>query len=613
MTNNESDLTSDLHPSLDRESGKLRLPVWFAQTRARRLFFWSIVILLGLNQAWSRRLLVDHDAVAYLDVAGYYAHGAWSAALNTYYSPLYSWMIAILEYLFRVSISYESTLLHLVNFAGYLGAYAAFEFLLAHLLRAEEPLDPKDSAGLSGAAWHTLGLGLFLYCSLLMANVSGHSGQGDPGSTPDIFVLLFVFLAVGLLLCMQAGQAYSGTYTLFGAALAFGYFAKTAMFPLSFVFLAVAGLVSLRQRKLAAWLLAPLCFVLIAGPWVALLSHAKGRFCYGDAGRLTYRWLAGPRANPIEWGGQTLPGEAFVHPPRQLSDNPPIYEFAAPIPGTFPLWYGTSYWLEGNFPFSRAGQIRILHQSYSTYWEILDHQKEFLVLLLVLIVLQGTLVGYVKSFFARWVLWLPAIAALAMYALVRVEPRYVAAFLVPLWLSLFSAVRLPKIDSSRQFALYAVVGAVLVVSLGILHGSVTDSHTIVRSSPSEQREVAAGLRKLGITRGQSLATLGIPRDSFYWARLAEVRVISEIPTPNVNQYWFASPETQEAIRSVFAKTGAVAIVTDTVPASVVYPESGETLRVPGWQQIGNTSYYLFPLHGTSPSAVSSTRDAPSGQ
>jgi len=426
--------------------------------------------------------------------------------------------------------------------------------------------------------------------------------------------LLFVFLAAGLLLRMQAGQARSGTYILFGAALAFGYFAKTAMFPLSFVFLALAGFVSLRQRKVLAYLLAPLCFVMIAGPWVALLSHAKGRFCYGDAGKLTYRWLAGPRANPVEWGGQTLPGETFLHPPRQLSENPPVYEFATPIPGTFPLWYGSSYWLEGNFPFSRAGQIRILRQSYSTYWEILDHQKEFLVLLLVLIVFEGSLVGYLKSFLARWVLWLPAIAALAMYALVRVEPRYVAAFLVPLWLSLFSAVRLSKVDSSRQFALCAVMGAVLVVGLGIVHGSVTDFHAIVRGLQSEQREVAAGLRNLGVAEGQPLATLGIPRDSFYWARLAQVRVISEVPSPNVNQYWFGSPETQEKVRSVFAQTGAVAILTDTVPASVVYPESGETLRVSGWQQIGNTSYYLFPLRGESPvPAASFTRIIPTRQ
>jgi 4-amino-4-deoxy-L-arabinose transferase-like glycosyltransferase len=596
---------------MDQSSRSLRFPISLAQVGTQRVVFWIIVILLGLNQAWSHRLLVDHDGVAYLDVADYYAHGAWNAALNNYYSPLYSWLIAFLEFLVRFPLSWESTFLHLVNFVGYLGAYATFEFLLKQLLQTEQatPDAQNQSTGLSDGAWRILGLGLFLYSSLTMANLSGHSGQGDPGSTPDIFVLLFVFLAAGLLFRMDSGQARSWTYILFGVTLAFGYFAKTAMFPLSFVFLAVAGFLSLRQRKVGVFLLAPLCFALVAGPWLALLSHDKGRLVYGDAGRLTYRWLVGPRANPVEWAGQTQPGETLFHPPRQLSENPPIYEFASPVPGTFPLWYGSSYWLEGKFPFSLAGQIRILRQSYSYYWDILDHQKEFLVLLLVLIVLQGTLLGYLKSLFGRWILWLPALAALAMYATVRVEPRYVAAFLMLLWISLFSAVRLPKMDSSRHFTLCAVSGAVLAVGLGILHGSITDFHAILRGAPSEQKEVAAGLSKMGITEGQALATIGIPRDSFYWARLARVRVVSEIPSPNVNQYWFGSSETQQKVRAIFAQTGAVAIVTDTVPSTVAYPESGETLRVPGWQQIGSTSYYLFPLHTESSAHSASVESA----
>jgi len=59
------------------------------------------VIVLGLDQAWSQRLLIDHDGVAYLDIAGYYAQGSWSSAINSYYSPLYSWLMAILEFLLR--------------------------------------------------------------------------------------------------------------------------------------------------------------------------------------------------------------------------------------------------------------------------------------------------------------------------------------------------------------------------------------------------------------------------------------------------------------------------------------------------------------------------------
>ncbi len=303
-------MTGDLQPHQSAGSTEQQLPAWLTQARARRIAFWTIVFALGLNQAWSHRLLVDHDGVAYLDIAENYARGAWSSAINSYYSPLYSWLMAILKFLLKFPLSWESTVLHLVNFAGYLGAYAALEFFLGQLIRSERnDFQAADqSSGLSEIAWHTLGLGLFLYSSLLMANLSGHSGQGDPGSTPDIFVLLFVFLAAGLLLRMRSGQAGGATYALFGAALGFGYFGKTAMFVLSFFFLAVAGFIALRRRQVLSFLLAPLCFALVVGPWIAVLSHATGRFNYGDAGPLTYRWLVGPRANPMEWGGQIQEG-----------------------------------------------------------------------------------------------------------------------------------------------------------------------------------------------------------------------------------------------------------------------------------------------------------------
>ena len=600
------DVTSDLQASVERTSGDQESRYWFVNARKRRVLFWAIVVLLGFVQAWAHRLLVDHDGVAYMDIATNYARGAWASAINAYYSPFYSWLLAPLL-LFKVPRSWESTLLHLVNFIGYLGAYASFEFFLRQLIRKEEgSLRSEDqSAGLSESAWHTLGLALFLYASLFMANLSGHSGQGDPGSTPDVYVLLFVCLAAGLLLRIQSGRADRLTYGALGIALAFGYFAKTALFPLSFVFMAVAGFIFIRQRKnVFAFLLTPICFVLVAGPWIVALHHATGRYTFGDAGTLTYRWLAGPQANPVEWGGQTEEAEHLVHPPRRVWANPPVYEFSAPVAGTFPLWYGNSYWLQGwKFHFSWAGEKRILHESYNNYRGLLDNQREYLALLFLMIMLEGTFLGYFKGFLRLWVLWIPALAALAMYALVRVEPRYVAAFWLMLLMSFFAAVKLPKKDLIQQFALWAVIAAVLTTGIDLLHGGLADLHTILRNTPSEQSEVAAGLRKLGVLEGQSLATIGIPRDSYYWARLAGVRVISEIPTPNVNQYWFGSPDSQLKVRSLFTQAGAVAIVTDVMPAEVTLPDSSVPVSIPGWERIGSTSYFFFPLRTEAHSSL----------
>jgi len=603
MSSQLEDATSDLPSILHTAPNEVRPRIWFTEARRRRIVFWSIVVLLGFVQVWSHRQLVDHDGVAYLDIAEKYAQGPWTSAINGFYSPLYSWLMAIGLFLLQVPRYSEATLLHLVNFVGYLGAYASFEFFLGEVIREQRAnANPQDQAtGLSETAWHTLGLGLFLYSTMAMANLSGHSGQGDPGSTPDIFVVLFVFLAAGLLKRMQAGRAGLGTYALFGAALAFGYLAKTVMFPLSFVFMAVAGLISFGRRKRALpFLLAPVCFALVAGPWIAVLSHTQGRFTFGDAGRLTYRWLVGPQANPVEWGGQTEETENLVHPPRRLSVDPPVYEFAAPVAGTFPLWYGSSYWLAGwKFHFSPAGQMRILREGYNAYWEILSHQqKEYMVLFFALVLVQRKFRDYFKALLADWVLWVPAVAALGMYALVRVEPRYVAPFFALLWISLFAAARLPRKDGLQQFARCAVVAVVLTTCAGIVRGEISDFHSILRHDSSEQADVAVGLRKLGVLEGQSLATIGIPRDSYYWARLAGLRVIAVIPTPNVNQYWFAPTGTQERVRSLFAQAGAVAIVTDTMPVAVTFPQSSTSVSLPGWERIGDTSYFLFRLSQT---------------
>jgi hypothetical protein len=567
--------------NLQTFSGPERPRSWFqAELPRRRAVFWAIVVLLGLLQAWSHRLIVDYDGVSYLDIAEDYAHGAWSSAINGYWSPLYSWLLAIVIYPLKFLRSSESAFLHLVNFSGYIGAYASFEFFLSQLFRSEQSADSDGLMAGSESAWHTLGLGLFLYSSLYMAN--------HAGSSPDIFVVLFVYLAAGLLIrIIQAGQAHARTYVAFGAALGFGYLTKSAMFPLSLVFLAVAGFTSLRRRKgRLAFLLAPVCFALVAGPWMAVLSHAKGRFTFGDVGRLAYAERVGARAVPLQWGGLAEAGQNLVHPPRLLRTDPPVLEFATPVPGTFALWHD-SYWVEGmKIHFSWTGQLRVLHESYDTFFDLLNQQREYLVLLLFLVILQGTVLLYFKAFLRLWVLWLPATAALGMYALVLVQPRYIAPFVVMLWLSLFAAIRLPRNDVFQRFVFCAVVATVLTTGVGLLRGAISDFHLLLRPPPDEQAEIAEDLHKLGVLDGQSIATIGIPRETFYWARLARLRIVSEIPTENVNQFWFASPGTQEKVRSLFAQTGAAAIVTDTMPAGT---------NVPGWVPIGRSPYFVFLL------------------
>src|SRR5579863_2263928 len=179
--------------------------------RARKIY-WLIVVVLGFLQAWSHRLQISHDGVGYLDVADNYARGAWSAAINGYWSPLYSWLLAPAEYL-RIPRLWESTYLHLLNFAAYLCAYRTFEFFLQEMIGQQGApfLQTDRTEMLSTPSWRLLGLGLFLYSSLYMAN--------HGGSTPDIFVVLFTYLAMGLLLRILSSRAAWGTFISLGVVL----------------------------------------------------------------------------------------------------------------------------------------------------------------------------------------------------------------------------------------------------------------------------------------------------------------------------------------------------------------------------------------------------------
>ena len=49
---------------------------------------------------WNNRDLFDPDGISYLDMADAYVRGDWRAALNGVWSPLYSWLLALMIFIF---------------------------------------------------------------------------------------------------------------------------------------------------------------------------------------------------------------------------------------------------------------------------------------------------------------------------------------------------------------------------------------------------------------------------------------------------------------------------------------------------------------------------------
>jgi hypothetical protein len=93
-----------------------------------RGIFWLVTICAGFLQAWASRFWISPDGINYLDIASAYLRGDWNHAVNAYWSPLFSWLLALCFWVFRPSPYWESTLLHLLNFVGLLLALRSFEF-----------------------------------------------------------------------------------------------------------------------------------------------------------------------------------------------------------------------------------------------------------------------------------------------------------------------------------------------------------------------------------------------------------------------------------------------------------------------------------------------------
>src|SRR5712664_928654 len=118
-----------------------RLSFWIEPADSRRdlrllrALFWVITFAAGFLQAWAARFWISPDGNNYLDIATAYLRGDWKNAINAYWSPFFSWLLALCLRLFHPAPYWESTLLHLLDFVGLLVALLCFEFFFQSFLR----------------------------------------------------------------------------------------------------------------------------------------------------------------------------------------------------------------------------------------------------------------------------------------------------------------------------------------------------------------------------------------------------------------------------------------------------------------------------------------------
>lgn len=527
-----------------------------------------LVLVVGALHACASRNDMNPDSVSYLDVADAYLRGDFAAALNSYWSPLYSWVIALFFFVLRPDSYWEFPVLHLVNFIIYAFALLCYEVFLKQL--SEYRRDSGCDAVPDDALW------LVAY-PLFLLTFTALSPIYRP--TPDTLLAAFVILAYAVLLReRRVGEGWLGPLAL-GLVLGLGYLAKAPLFLLSFVFIGVAFF-SYGRARLLKTLVTLAAFLAVAGPWVAALSWQKGRPTFGETGRIAYYWYTNGNLRgevpEAHWHPADPADGVPKHTSRVISESPRFYEFATPFAASYPMWYDPSYWHDGVRPRFIPGRLlRRTAASLKVYYDLFVKVQGHLIAGFLILLLMNA--GRPK---VPWLLLAPVAAVLAMYAPVYVEYRFFAGFIVALWPMLFGS--LCGVEPKRLArSVCLVVG--LMIMLPVANATVLESGRLRQRHL--QWEVAEGLRGAGLGEGQKVAVVGGAYVA-YWPRLAKLRIVAEAVDPG--QFWGAPAADRARVLRSLAGLGVRAVVSNHIPPGA---------EAEGWREVGSTKHYVYLLEG----------------
>jgi hypothetical protein len=539
---------------------------------------WAFMIAVGFVAAWVGRYSMNPDGMCYLDLGDAAWSGRWSDAVNAYWSPLYAWLVGAALHVVRPSRHGEFPLVHAVNFIIYLLALVSFEFFLKSLLVSLRQSTAKgSSADLEPPAeWSLIcvSYGLFLWTSIELVTVY------DVGA--DLAVAALIYLIAALFLRIRRGAGLF-CYALLGATLGIAYLTKAVMFPLGFLFILIGLFWVPRAKRLPYLLLVTLCFLVVSAPWVVALSMGKGKFTFGDSGMLNYSALVSPGGRVINWQGEPAASGVPLHATREVLHDPPVYEFATPIGGTYPPSFDPAYWNAGRtWTFNLGTQLRVIKWHILTYAALfLRSQPGLLAAALTLIFIGGSATR--KAVLEYWPLFMMGFAAMGLYMLVHVETRFVAAYLCIFWVTLLFGVRLPKSGGQLKMAAYLIGAVTLTLVLSVADGTARAMRSSGPYSARDHIAVSDGLMQIGVQPGDRVAVLGDGNWS-YWARLGRFRIVTNVMGADTPLFWAASSQQKAKVFQIFAQSGARVVVANNLPPLAVLDAS--------WQPIGTTGYYF---------------------
>ena len=548
-----------------------------------RALCWLSALAMGAAQAWATRFENNPDGVSYLDVANAYLRHDWHNAVNTYWSPLYSWSLGFFLAMLKPSPYWVLPTVHLVNFLIYLVAVVAFDFFLATVIadrtRHDSLIADPDQTTIPKWLWWVLGYSLFLSCSIKMIGVGSVS--------PDQYVAAAVYTATALLLRIRGGAISTRSWLALGAVLGFAYLSKGIMFLVAFAFLAAAALAAWRSGQtrgsaVRATLISTAVFLAISAPFCIALSTKVKHPTFGETGKWNYVFFANTSYKTFSQNPQ------LKHPTRKVFDEIPAYAFRNE-PGTFPLWYEPPYWQDGIKPrLEIKRQLVDCVTTLTIYTIILVnplYQGVITAFVLVLVGLMDRPGDFLFRLRASWPLLVPGAATLALYFPVHVEARLVAPFFLLLWIAAFAAEKLPM--KLHRVLVSAVFGLAVLLALG-------DANQIllqIRKTSRDEENVRAALdlKSRGLKSGDKIALLWVEDEAMhagagsYVAQLAGLRIQAEMIGPE--RFWSAPPAVRQRALAALASTGSrMVLELGKPPVDAI-----------GWENISRTDWYFHWL------------------
>jgi hypothetical protein len=610
--------------------------------RLRKLLIVYLLLLVPIGWLATKYqpYLLDGDAVCYMDIADLLHAHRWAGAVNGYWNPLYPALLAFAQVVFHPTRWNELP-------AYYFANYGIFLLELVAMLVFVYALDNLRARTSIAAAPPLLSRNALAFLGLALIVIASQRELATGLVRPDALLQALMLLAFAML--MQSLATESLLYAaLMGLFFGLAYLTKSFAFVVALLSIATMFVFQLwLQRRailrvLANTVLSLLVFGAIAGPYIAALSHQKHRFDFGDSGALNYAWYSGgvekmhlepPPISPASsFGPATV---HLIHPEQQLLASPGIYSYRAERYGTYPDWFDTTYFNERIIPHLNPPALikRDTRNAVLVVRYLFNHPEAWILFALLLVL--GA-----RLRFGNWRrdnFWLPMIllglVMWILYGLVNIEERYVTLAYIVMLLPLFAALRTPqpeadeflapagKLQPQRTSSLATPVLAgnpfgaaptswlpsastAMVVLLAFLAAGESlrlalEQRRYETSLPhpwynSEMFGAAHALQKLGVHPGDEVACMGFYAclNNNYWARLAGVRILTEIYNPNGDLFeqWAGLPNRAQVL-DVLRAQNATVLVAQFDPAAL----NSNSPAAQGWVRLDGTDLYAYPL------------------